>query len=265
MLVCETCKAALSIQTHPNLKAEDVRRISDVYQTKLCNGHNVTCTFHSSTFPKSPSTIIPATLASVLPQETVQLVEHPTPQKLLQKRVQKLVDSIGEARQIPSVDLPAKEMKEFLREGETPEVFISRVSAAIGTEHTWAAMLALFGWEPMKRVSESYEMPMMHCTTCLAQGRLPVQGVLFCFGITPPAKKQRTSERLLNPILSHRHYCPFICGFPSDGSSIPMWQTITTNLLRSKESAKDYDTTGIGGKEEEILMKIHRVLKSGIA
>jgi hypothetical protein len=265
MLVCETCKAALSIQFHPNLKAADVRRISGVYQTKLCNGHKVTCPFHSNTFPKSSSTTIPAYLAFVLHEETVDLVEQPTPQQLLQKRVQKLVASVAESRQIPSLDLPAKEMKEYLCEGETPEAFITRVSAAIGTEHTWAAVLALFGWEPMESISESYEMPMMHCSTCLAQGRLPAQGVLFCFGITPPAKKQRTGERLLNPILSHRHYCPFICGFPSEGSCVPMWQTIATNLLRSEKSVESDGTTGIGGKEEEIFMKIHRILKSGIA
>jgi hypothetical protein len=43
-----------------------------------------------------------------------------------------------------------------------------------------------------------------------------------------------------------------------------MWQTIATKLFRSEESA-DNDETGVGGKEEEIVMKIHRILKSGIA
>lgn len=264
MLVCEKCEAALSISFHPNLKAADIRRIAALYQTKLCSAHKVFCAFHSNAFPKSSLTTVPSYLASVLPEETVDLVEQPAPQYLLQKRVQKLIDKV-DSLNIPSLDLPAKGIQEFLREGETPEAFVARVSAALGTkeEHKWAAVLVLFGWEPMENSSESNGMLMMHCSTCLVQGRLHIQDTNDT-GIAPPAKKQRIGERLLNPILSHRHYCPFICGFPSEGSSVPMWQTIATNLFRTEESA-EIDESGVCGKEEEILMKIHRILKSGIA
>jgi hypothetical protein len=270
MLVCEMCKAALSISFHPNLKAADVRHIASLYQTKLCSAHKVFCSFYSKAFPKSSLTsIVPSYLASVLPEETVDLAEHPAPQSLLQNRVQTLIDKVH-SRKIPSLDLPAKSIQEFLREGETPEAFVARISAALGTkeEHKeWAAVLALFGWEPMEKNScESNErLMMLHCSTCLAQGRLHMQDANDTDIAAPPAKKQRIGEGLLfNPILSHRHYCPFICGFPSEGSFVPMWQTIATNLFRTEESANN-DEMGVAGKEEEILMKIHRILKSGIA
>jgi hypothetical protein len=43
-----------------------------------------------------------------------------------------------------------------------------------------------------------------------------------------------------------------------------MSQTIATNLFRTEKSANN-DEMGVAGKEEEILMKIHRILKSEIA
>jgi hypothetical protein len=150
----------------------------------------------------------------------------------------------------------SKDIEEFLHEGETGEAFVTRVSATLGTkeEHKWAAVLALFGWEPLDNLSEWKKVLMMHCSTCLAQGRLHVQDTNDT-GIAPPAKRQRVEERLFNPILCHRHYCPFVCGFPSEGTTVPMWQTIATNLFRTEESAEN-EETGIGSKEE-ILMKIH--------
>lgn len=171
MLVCEKCKAALSIFIHPNLNAANVRRIANVYQTKLCSAHKVFCTFHSNAFPKSSLTIVPSYLASVLPEETVNLVEQPAPQQLLQNRVQRLIDTV-DSRKFPSLDLPAKDIQQFLHEGETVEAFVTRVSAKLGTkeEHKWAAVLALFGWEPLENSTECKKVLMMHCSTCLAQG-----------------------------------------------------------------------------------------------
>jgi hypothetical protein len=43
-----------------------------------------------------------------------------------------------------------------------------------------------------------------------------------------------------------------------------MWQTIATNLFRTEKSANN-DEMGVAGKEEEILMKIPCILKSGFA
>jgi hypothetical protein len=51
----------------------------------------------------------------------------------------------------------------------------------------------------------------------------------------------------------------------NEGSFVPMmWQTIATNLFPTEKSTNN-DEMGVAGKEEEILMKIHRILKSGIA
>jgi hypothetical protein len=43
-----------------------------------------------------------------------------------------------------------------------------------------------------------------------------------------------------------------------------MWQTIATNLFRTEKSANN-DEMGVADKEEEILMKIPHILKSGFA
>ena len=259
----------VAVSFHPQLKAADEKRIANLYQENLCTAHKVTCPFHCNKFPKShPQTTVPSYLGSVMPPEFVDLVEHSKPQALLEERIKTLIRADGEERTPLALHLPHRQMEEFLGNGETAESFVSRLSGALGCHENeqWAAVLALFCWEPTNARSE--QVVVMQCRTCLAQCGLRVHDVddtetddSTSVDGAPPAKKQRTNQQQMNPIMSHRHYCPVICGFPSDSSTVPMWQTVATNLFRSKSNREEEATTIKG---EEIMMKIHRLLQSGL-
>lgn len=268
MIVCNKCQAVVAISFHPLLKAADEKRIAATYKEKLCTAHKVTCPFHSNTFPtSSPNTIIPSYLGSVLPTESVQLFEQSNPKAMLQKQMERLLVAVGEGREPLPMHLPTKQMESFLDNGETVESFEWRLCEALGGgENDWASLLALFCWEPMVTSHQTEQAIMLQCRTCLAQRGLLLQDVQSEDSSADemrPAKKPRMAgqEQQLNPMLSHRHYCPVICGFPSEGSTKPMWQTIATNLFRSQR-ARGEETSHVNG--EEVMMNIHRLLQAGL-
>jgi len=270
MIVCIKCRAVLAITFHPLLKAADEARISKVYQEKLCTAHKVTCPFHSNAFPSSSlhKTIVPSYLGSVLPQESVALFEQSNSKVLLEKQVKLLLNAVGEGREPVPLDLSTKQLEEILQEGETIESFVARIANALCcTDNDWAAVLALFCWKPMdiRQPSEHVnQVVLLQCPVCLAQRALNLQmdeSDDSSVDDLRPAKKPRIAAgEKMNPISSHRHYCPIICGFPCQGSSAPMWQTIATNLLRAGRSQEDVNEL----KGEEVMMNIHRLLQSGL-
>ena len=187
-------------------------------------------------------------------------MEQPAPQQLLQRRAKKLIHAFPD--RVPVYTVPTKPIQIFLAEGESPEDFVSRVSTSIlGSseeegKHEWAAVLALLGWEPVEH--DTVDAGLVHCSTCLVQCKLLTQRA-HDDSDPPSRKKQRLEAKPMTPISSHRYYCPFVCGFPVEGSSVPMWQVIATKLLRPEVLADDELCTG-----EDAMMKIHRMLRSGL-
>lgn len=274
LIICQHCQAVVAIAFHPLLKSEDEVRIANTYKEKLCTSHKVTCPFHANAFPTT-DTIIPSYLGSVLPVETMQLFEQPNPRSLLQKHVKQLENTVGNEQKPLALDLSPKQMEEFLQEGESVEMFVSRVSEALdcGDGNEWATVLALFCWEPLECRQATSKAVQLQCPVCLAQRGLPLQSESeqvsdeddSSADEVRPAKKRRAVDGLLrmNPITSHRHYCPVICGFAQQDSSFssPMWETIATNLLQATE------TTNENIEEimpEDAMMKIHRLLRAGL-
>lgn len=268
MIVCEKCQAVVAIAFHPLLKAADEERITKIYREKLCTAHKVTCVFHANVFPRSsPNTVVPSYLGSVLPHDVLTRAEQLNPKPLLQKQVKDLLNAVGEGRRPPDLSLPEREMERVLEDGaETTEMFVSRVSNALGfskEDEQWASILALLCWEPADTQHSNDPVVILQCPVCLAQRELHVlnndnnESSDDSSVDVPPPKKQRTEDSM-NPIASHRHYCPVIHGFPENGSTVPLWQTILKKLFRQSESAVE-DIKG-----EEVMMNVHRLLKSSL-
>jgi hypothetical protein len=267
----------VAVAFHPLLKRADEVRIAKIYKEQLCTAHKVTCPFHANAFPsfEEKDNGIPSFLGSVLPQTSVQLFEQESNPKLILEKQMKVLLNCVEKEPYP-LDLAGTQMTEYLHNNnETVETFVSRIGAALGCggeQKEWAAMLALFGWEPLLEQChhESDPVVMLHCPVCLAQRGLPIQtndeeSDDSSVDEIRPAKKRKTTvkHKMMNPMTSHRHYCPIICGFPNNADSFPtpMWQRIATNLLRAAETT-DKDVDEIKG--EEVLMNIHRLLQSGL-
>lgn len=103
-----------------------------------------------------------------------------------------------------------------------------------------------------------------------------------------PAKRLRVmldsiqNTKGVDPLSSHRHYCPFVCGFQFDPTQVatPLWQVIASSLLRQSKSTckgntvasapgapvdneklKDADHLKTG---KEALDEVRKILRSGI-
>ena len=85
--------------------------------------------------------------------------------------------------------------------------------------------------------------------------------------IEESAPKRRRAARFANPLTAHRHYCPYVCGFPTDSSTrdAPVWQGILERVCRDSESTAVNDNRDVYEQGEETFEKLRKILRSGIA
>lgn len=242
------------------------------------------------------SNMVPAFIASVLTPSVLELMEHPSPQQSLRDRVMTLVEYFGlddndesessndGCKLRPVVEIPRELLQfgvsnqdnqtqdsEFLpcikRILELPEVDVQAIA------------LALLGWEPSLTGTASGAQ--VKCQVCLATADVVLEDTISptedgatsmestaaageaVDAVANPSKRQRTSSAsVMNPILSHRHYCPFVCGFPRTGSwsSRPLWKVIATRILQTNANLTDPSYRADDSED-----RIHTMLKAGIA
>lgn len=281
IVVCDQCRATLAISFHPKLESSHVQRIASVYRERLCTSHQETCPFFAKAFPDAASntnttTDVPPYLASALPDETVELMEHPAPRNLVVKRIQVWKDMlIGSDRTIPELDMSSsKGFRDYVRDNHSEETIKARIAQACGIQAVDKdlAMLALLGWTPVESssLSESSAVVRAECTTCLAQAELSLQKTSHRKDKEdePPPPKKPRRKPAMNPLSAHRHYCPFLCGFPVDKPAVPMWQNIVTNLLQAVDDEPRVDQhpgQEAQHKGEAALAAVQQLLRSGLA
>lgn len=156
------------------------------------------------------------------------------------------------------------------------------------------AALALFGWVPKGKVADATSPAnrgdatkgavSLECPVCLAKLNFNMQQydrhhhqhhsprkMKPVGDDTPPSKRRRlegeTNEpETLQPLTSHRYYCPYVCGFPRDGErkGTPVWQTIVSKLFLHKKSEdkNDSDNDDDGDAATERLLQL---LQSGVS
>jgi hypothetical protein len=119
------------------------------------------------------------------------------------------------------------------------------------------AALVLLGWIPCPDANESTDhtstdatvaapdvsttistILSLECPMCLARMELPLTRDSSTSESPPPRKRSR--QHALDPVQSHRHYCPYVCGFPVAATSsgeTPIWQSLAIRLLRDDQSS----------------------------
>lgn len=145
-----------------------------------------------------------------------------------------------------------------------------------------AGMLLLFGWEANLDTDEtaSKSSVSLKCQLCRKCVDVWLQADNEEIGDTetnsldnmaePPAKRSRQSG--WDPLYSHRHYCPYVCGFPKHGAScgIPWWKGIADRVLskaktpQSTTTSTDDTSTSLFSMPKSDWEKVNQLLNSGI-
>jgi hypothetical protein len=236
-------------------------------------------------------TLIPTYMASVIPQNYVELLEHPSPSSMLRQRVQHLgsvaASTAGVPWRYPKLDIPEQIQQFGLKEVvDGTGRSIAQVVDLLGTGDDSLVSLALLGWNPIDLPPEDSSSNSPHpvvslgCSICLSlmeltlekrdtlsqslQGRDDAQAV-----DDRPTKRQKKLARFCNPYDAHRHYCPYKCGFPKSipERATPMWQVLLSRLLKendSKNAQQDAGTEVTTTDPDEVFDKIRKILRSAI-
>ena len=290
MLACTECHAALAISMHSNLSATMVQTIFQNYRQKLATAHKPECSFRldaeQSLLRQAPSseTVVPSYLASVFPSLSVELLEHPAATILLKNRTEELEKATAAGMIYPELEL-SREVRKYQLLGKGARELIWSLPKLLGTGYNSITTLALLGWTPIDSKLES-DPPMVSlgCPICLAWMDLALETserhssddpvvIVESDGdddgdsIEESAPKRRRAARFANPLTAHRHYCPYVCGFPTDSSTrdAPVWQGILERVCRDSESTAVNDNRDVYEQGEETFEKLRKILRSGIA
>jgi hypothetical protein len=290
MLACSECQAVLAISMHSNLSAPVVQTIFQNYRQQLATAHEPECSFRldaeQSLLRHAPSSehVIPSYLASVFPSPSVELLEHPSPRILLKNRIEELEKAADVAdMSYPELEL-SREIRKYQLLGKSASELIFSLPKLLGTGYDSTTTLALLGWTPIDSKLES-DPPMVSlgCPICLAWMDLALEPAEHHSPEDPPviiesdgddddsigesAPKRRRAARVANPLTAHRHYCPYVSGFPTDASTrdAPVWQGLLERVCRDSESTIVNDNRDEYEQGEETFEKLRKILRSGIA
>ncbi|KAG7355694.1 C3HC zinc finger-like-domain containing protein [Nitzschia inconspicua] len=285
MLSCSSCSSALAILPIPStISTEAMDKLCSAYRRKIATNHKDGCLFgwKESQFQKFVEeeesnavtmTVIPSYMASVLPEKSVQLIEHPAPSRLVRQQIDQIksfLSSIPTTSQsitwkIPKLQIPS-EICHFAASGG---------KLLLECDDEVLIALAILGWNPVyKRIPLSDRTVSLGCPLCLAMMDLEVESTTSGKGKrekSRPAKRQRTLAKHCNPLDAHRYYCPYQSGFPVSLTqpSNPVWKRILERLLQQEkehfiaETKESEEFT-----EEEIdksIQKVRQILRAGIA
>jgi hypothetical protein len=218
MLSCVSCESALAILPIPSLSTTVMEKLCQAYRKKIVTHHQEDCPFgwQQSQWERlqeqegqisSTRTVfvVPPYMASVIPATSVQLMEHPTPSKLVKERIQDIQQAL---LQLPSptastmTTATKTAMWKFPRLLQDVPTEILQCFDSISTNHSMKSLLAMdsdeddqsmiifslviLGWIPItpqkKRTIHSWRSPMVFslgCPLCLARIELELDPTTF--------------------------------------------------------------------------------------
>jgi hypothetical protein len=161
----------------------------------------------------------------------------------------------------------------------------TELSAAVAES---VAALVLLGWIPCQDANESTDLThtdaapdvstpipkclSLECPVCLARMELPL--TRDSSSSESPPQRKRSRQLALDPVQSHRHYCPYVCGFPAAAITncvTPIWQSLAMRLLRDDHSSsstsistRQISTTAEDGEEHDDAW-IRKMLRSAVS
>jgi hypothetical protein len=128
------------------------------------------------------------------------------------------------------------------------------------------AALVLLGWIPCQDANESTDAApnvsttiptclSLECPMCLARMELPLTRDSSTGSSESPPPRKRSRQLALDPVQSHRHYCPYGCGFPTAAATscetTPIWKSLAIRLLRDDQSSTSTSTGQISATTKQ--------------
>ena len=325
MLVCSSCSSALAITLNSKLSTNSYEKLCTAYRDRIVSNHDSKCPFRLSTeqfhylenveeektgkdeneenknVDTSTTTtstienyensrlIIPVFMGQVLPEETMRLMEHPTPSSIIRQHAKKLSDvttTITEAETTSSS--PSWRYPKLHIPTQFEQMYSSTTELAkfLGCDDESILTLSLLGWQKVD-VNDSDRVVTMGCPLCLSIIDLQLERQRIendvCVVVADdndvmasPKKRQRTtSSRYLNPLDAHRHYCPYKVGFPKKSTDKnPVWKIILERINKEYQCRQIHCTTTIHETSSDVvadevldesITNVRRILRTGIA
>lgn len=304
MLVCSACGSALSITLNSNLSANTFDRLCQAYRNKIVSCHATSCPFRLSSIDELRSfelseqeseniekensngdvhLSVPIYLGQVLPEDTIRLMEHPSPYMVLKRKIDNFNDIVRSINskaagssllsstwRFPRLQVPSK-----IRQMNSS----MNLTEVLGCDDESILALSLLGWTPISNECLDNSTPVLSlgCRCCFSIIDLQLENSSEDNDgteIDRLTKRQKISYRNLNPLESHRHYCPYKVGFPEKvGDSNPVWKIILQRLCeeihgsKTKESARieEIEADVAIGILEKSVDNVRKILHSGIA
>ena len=323
MLVCTSCSSALAITLNSKLSANSSEKLCRTYRDRIVSNHDTKCPFRLSTeqfnyleaveetnshsdgrvggnidtsknennsraFFQKSRLIIPVFMARFFPEESIRLMEHPTPSSIIRQHAKKLSDvllsisassSSSPSLRYPRLQIPSK-IQQILR--------CQKLTKFLGYEDESILTLSLLGWQKVD-VNNSDQVVTIGCPLCFSLMGLQLErqrmenneDVIIAeddsdmneSGRSPKRRKYRD----LNPLDAHRHYCPYKVGFPRiDTERNPIWKIILDRVDEESQrwqklhfSICTAEETSSNVVSDEVLNEsinnVRRILRTGIA
>jgi len=320
MLVCSSCSSALAITLNSKLSANTFDKLCQAYRNKIVSCHAASCPFRLSSTHQLRSLeaiqdgpdngeretgnsdvdqvrlIVPVYMGQVLPEDSIRLMEHPTPSIMLRQNAKKLSDTIrsitfitnrstnknlaGASSTSPSWSFPRLQIPSKIQQMNSS----LELTKVLGCDDESILALSLLGWIPIPSVALDDSAPVVSlgCPCCLSIMDLPLDHRLRIATDKghnevndenerdPLSKRQRISSRNLNPLEAHRHYCPYKVGFPEKSTDTnPVWKSILKRLSEENHDGEIVESTTATDVAVGVLDKsvhnVRRILRAGIA
>jgi hypothetical protein len=277
MLCCEKCKSVVAVTYPLGLSSFATDRLTRLYEEQLASAHLDFCPFRkealhwesaTTNVAESGSNIIPAMFASFVPANLLGALESRLPLRAFYAQMKDMT-SDGIAWETISFERPSSleryrpdEFAESTEETTLGNLIIDCLMAAGFSMESIpraraevAVLLTLLGWTAQS--SNEADSVLLECQLCLKsisvrvsiseEDRTKTPSPVLEKDEEPSAKRQRPMGNW-NPLSSHRHYCPYSCGFCQKGlPSVPIWQSLANRLLLAPtEKTKPEDTAGTG-------------------
>ena len=100
------------------------------------------------------------------------------------------------------------------------------------------ALLVLLGWKARETTISTKETTLsLTCELCQSNSNVALavssSGNEASGEQEPPPPKRAKTSSGFNILSSHRHYCPYVCGFPRNGAlrTTPLWKSLADKIL----------------------------------
>ena len=283
MLVCTSCDAALAVPLNSLLPASAIQTLCSSYRTKIATNHSQECPFRidaelslikesggDNGDRSSDLSVVPGYMTSVLSPESLQLLEHSNSTNTLLSVMHRMKAGISEDKVLPLIDIPSN-IREFEFNGESGDQVLAALVQKLKVEqsNSLLVLLAILGWTRIDEadIPKNGSTLSLGCPCCLAWMDLQLVDKSSQENTSTSRAEKRSRHETVDPLKAHRHYCPFLVGFPSTATGTgekPGWQRILERSV-PKEDETQPKTLTIDEDEDQTFYRLRNILRAGIS